>query len=134
MFNLSVQQQQLREQQLLQLIQQQEVRNNNNNNNKSGTPLNLRWVGAKQPPTRVKSLAEIQAEEQEHLMKVIIFKFCLYQINFCCKTCEIIGQSGTYIIILNIFYKLYENNFEKFKKYYFTCKDNTIIHSRITLL
>ena len=55
----------------MQLIQQQEARNNNNN--KTGTSLNLKWAETKPSATRVRSLAEIQAEEQERLMKVAFF-------------------------------------------------------------
>uniref|UniRef100_A0A1B6D8W0 GYF domain-containing protein n=2 Tax=Clastoptera arizonana TaxID=38151 RepID=A0A1B6D8W0_9HEMI len=66
------QQQQLREQQLIQLLkkqQQESQERNNNNNNKSGSSLNLKWADTKKPQARVKSLAEIQAEEQEQLAK-----------------------------------------------------------------
>lgn len=40
-------------------------------NLKSSSSLNLKWAeGTKIQPTRVKSLAEIQAEEQESMLKV----------------------------------------------------------------
>lgn len=42
------------------------------NRNQSSNKMQLKWAEQK-PPTKVKSLAEIQAEEQENLLAKVFF-------------------------------------------------------------